>query len=120
MTTANRAVAEAFSRHDFAATFDRLADAVEWRNIGGDDFRGKPAVIEACTTAAAYFETIRTAFEPFRVVDAGNTFVVQSKAAYINDRETSTVASCDIYEFADAMLTTITSYNVELLQEPSR
>ena len=34
MTTSTD-IAEAFSRHEFQATFEHLADDVEWNNVGG-------------------------------------------------------------------------------------
>jgi hypothetical protein len=44
------------------------------------------------------------------------TFVVVEGAAQFQDQEnqTSSVASCDVFQFSDGRLVEITSYNVEL------
>ena len=114
----NRQVAEAFSRHDFAATYPYIADDVRWVNIGGEEFRGKDALVAACTDSAKYLADMTTEFTKFRVVDGGSCVVIDSAAAYtspVGDR--SLIASCDLYDFADGLLTAITSYTVEVNDE---
>lgn len=115
MSTQPAEIAEAFSRHDFAATFEHLAHDIEWNNVGSDHHRGREAVVAACIASADALATARTSFTRFRTSTAGSTVVIDSQATYLDDDGTSTVASCDIYDFADDdQLTTITSYAVEL------
>lgn len=107
-------IAEAFSRHQFPATFEHLADDIEWSNVGGERHRGREAVIAACTATAAALATAEVAFTRFRTIAAGGTVVIESQANYVDEDGTSTVASCDIYDFKSDRLTTITSYAVEV------
>jgi SnoaL-like protein len=114
----NRQVAEAFSRHDFASTYPRIAEDVRWSTIGGDEYRGKDALVTACTASAEYLAGATTEFTRFRVVDAGSCVVIDSAATYTGpDGGTSAVASCDLYDFTGDLLTAITSYTVELPRE---
>ena len=111
-----RQLAEAFSHHEFARTYPHLADDVRWRNVGGDEHVGAAAVVAACDTSAAYLAGVRTTFTSSRtIVDAGgDSVVVETTADYLDGDETSTVSSCDLYDFVDGRLVTITSYAVEL------
>jgi hypothetical protein len=110
-----RQVAEAFSRHDFAAAYPHIADDVHWVNVGGEAYRGKDALVEACTASAEYLAGVRTEFTRFRVVDSGSCVVIDSAATYSSPAgERSQVASCDLYDFTGDVLTAITSYTVEL------
>ncbi len=111
-------IAEAFSRHQFAITFDSFAPNIEWRNLGGAHHIGKDAVIEACEQSSNYLNTVRTAFTRFRTMVATDCVVTDAQADYLDDNKNSTVASCDIYDFVDGRLTTITSYTVEIGTDP--
>ena len=113
MTTSTY-IAEAFSRHEFLATFEHLADDIEWNNVGGEQHRGREAVIAACTATAEALATAQVAFARFRTIAAADTVVIDSQANYVDEDGTSTVASCDIYDFKNDRLTTITSYAVEV------
>ncbi len=111
-----RQLAEAFSHHEFARTSPHLADDVRWHNVGGDDHVGAAAVVAACDRSVEYLAGVRTTFTSSRtIVDAdGASVVVQTTADYLDGDDTSTVSSCDIYDFVDGRLATITSFAVEL------
>lgn len=110
-----REVAEAFSRHDFAATYPYVAADVQWVNVGGEAYDGKDALVTACTGSAAYLAGVTTEFTRFKVVDGGCCVVVDSLATYTSPGgDRSVVASCDVYDFDYDRLTAITSYTVEV------
>jgi ketosteroid isomerase-like protein len=108
-------IARAFSSHRFTEAEPYLADDVEWVNVGTEPLDGKDAVIEECTESAEYLEEVRTEFREFRTIVAENAVVVDSLAEYTEaDGDVSTVRSCDIYDFANGLVTRITSYKVEV------
>ncbi len=114
MTTTQIEIAEAFSHHQFATTFDQFASDIEWRNLGGQHHIGRQAVIDACNESSAYLHTIRTTFTRFRTIATTDCVVIDAQADYLDGDEPSTVASCDIYDFRDGKLAAITSYTVEI------
>ena len=109
-------IAEAFSHHRFTEVYPCLSDDVQWTLVGDRTFAGKAAVTAMCEESAAYLSTVTTAFSRFKVVVGEDSVVVDSRASYTDgDGMVSSIASCDIYEFADgSLLSEITSYTVEL------
>lgn len=108
-------VAQAFSRHDFPATYPHIAADVRWRLVGDREITGKDALIAACTESAGFLADVTTTFTTFRVVVGAGSVVVDSTAEYAGaDGSRSVVASCDIYDFVDGLISGITSYTVEL------
>jgi ketosteroid isomerase-like protein len=113
-------VAEAFSRHRFADVYDRLSRQVQWISPGGETLTGKEAVIAACDSSSAELSQLaRTEFSRFVAVGDDRVAAVDAVGHYVShDGTTSVVSSADIYEFdADGLITTITSYAVELAAE---
>jgi limonene-1,2-epoxide hydrolase len=112
----HEAIAAAFSRHDFDAAFPFLADDVSWEIVGIEPLIGKDAVMEACSQLAVELVDVTTEFRRFRTVSTDSTVVIDSLADYTDAAgEVSTVASCDLYDFEDNRVTTIASYNIEML-----
>lgn len=108
-------IARALSRHDFDAALPYLAEDVSWTLVGGEDLVGKDAVSAECALTADYLSGVTTDFRRFKSVVGESSVVVDSLADYTDpDGSTSTVASCDIYDFDNGMLSHITSYNIEL------
>jgi SnoaL-like domain len=108
-------IAEAFSSHRFAETYPYLSDSIKWNNVGGKEYTGRDVVIDQCKQSASYLATVSTTFTKFKVTQAQACIVVESSAQYKDDEDQpSTVASCDVYQFADGLLVEIASYNIEL------
>jgi limonene-1,2-epoxide hydrolase len=108
-------IAEAFSRHEFDRTFRYMDDDIEWTQIGEDHVHGKADVVTACERSSEYLAGVRTTFNRFKIVAAGNSVVIDSRAVYVDAEDASShVASCDIYDFIDGYLAAITSYAVEI------
>jgi limonene-1,2-epoxide hydrolase len=115
MSLANTQVAEAFSRHDFAATYPYLADDIRWDLVGGQPIVGKRAVIAACTEPAGFLDAMTTTFRSLRVIADADHVVIDSVAEHADGSgEPSAVASCDIYAFGSGTVRGITSYTAEL------
>ena len=113
-------LAEAFSRHRFADVVDALDDDVTWTLVGGDVVRGRDAVLQLCEQSARELTDVTTTWDSFRVIDAGATIVVESWATYAGaDDDVSRVASCDIYDFVDGRIGSITSFTVEVGPTPT-
>ena len=110
-------IAEAFSGHRFSEVYDHLAADVQWFVVGRGPIDGRDAVIEACDSSAAEMAQLAS-MEFTRFVSAAGEHVaaVDAIGRYVSqDGSVSVVSSADIYEFdAEGLLTTITSYAVEL------
>lgn len=113
--TTPRQTAEAFSGHRFAETYDALAPDVRWANLGAGLLTGRDAVVAACESTLAGLSTTTT--EPLRtvVIAEGDAVAVDAVSRYVDaDGATTVVSSCDLYAFEDGLVTSITSYAVEL------
>ncbi len=108
-------IAELFSTHQFEKVYPYLAHDMRWNNVGGEQFYDKASVVAACQQSAEYLAKTNTMFDSFKLFHGHNYAVVDAVARYESpDGTTSTVSSCDIYEFVDEKVQTITSYTVEL------
>jgi len=113
--TTPRETAEAFSGHRFSDAYGALAPDVRWTSVGQGALVGRQAVVDACEETLAELATTTTQFLRFVVVADGDTAVVDAVGRYVDaGGGVSVVSSCDVYEFTDGLLTTITSYTVEL------
>jgi SnoaL-like domain len=110
-------IAEAFCGHKFAVTYPYMADEIKWNIVGREELVGREAVIDQCDKAAKFLETVSATITKLKIIRA-ETCVVVEGAAQFQDQEnqTSSVASCDVFQFSDGRLVQITSYNVELNQ----
>jgi hypothetical protein len=111
----NKQIAEAFSKHNFVATFPFIADNIQWIMVGGELILGKEKVIETCEKSTNYLKTVTTTFSKFLVLDNDDYVTIDTISEYLEqDKSVSKVASCDIYKFDQGQLTEITSYCIEL------
>ena len=108
-------IAEAFCSHRFVVTYPYMADGIKWNIVGQEELKGREAVIARCDKSAKFLETVSTTITKLKIHRA-ETFVVVEGAAQFQDqqKQTSSVASCDVFQFSDGRLVEITSYNVEL------
>ena len=113
--TTPRQIAEAFSSHRFKETYDHLAPNARWILVGGETIDGRDRVIDTCEHTLAELADTATGFLRFVTIADQQAVAVDAIGRYRSaDGETSTVASCDIYEFEQGVVATITSYIVEL------
>jgi ketosteroid isomerase-like protein len=116
MTTPTQ-IAEAFSGHRFNETYGHLAPDVRWILVGGETIDGRDGVIDTCEQTLAELADTTTDFLRFVTIADQEAVAVDAIGRYRSaDGETSTVASCDIYEFQQGVVATITSYTVELIR----
>jgi SnoaL-like domain len=112
-------IAEAFSRHDFEASYPYLADDIRWNIVGERLVEGKENVISVCRESAEYLTGVTSDFRRFRKVITDDCVVVDSVAEYTDkEGEQSRVASCDLYGFTNGNVSEITSYTVDLGAQP--
>ena len=112
-----RETAEAFSGHRFGEAYGQLHEDVRWVVPGHEPIVGRAAVVAACEETAEHMAGLaRTEFTRFVVVAEDRVAAVDAVGRYVShDGTTSVVSSADVYELdADGLVTTITSYAVEL------
>ena len=115
MTSHNRAIATAFSGHRFRETYDHLAPNIVWVAAGGSTTEGRDSVISTCEETLAGLANTTTEFTRFLTVADDDVAAVDVIGRYTDlGGGTSTVASCDIYEFRDNLVERITSYTVDI------
>jgi ketosteroid isomerase-like protein len=103
-----------FSRHRFEEVYPFMLDDIQWTLVGGKDVRGRDAVVAICDEITKELANVKTTFHRFRVVEAGDCVVIDSRAEYVAGDGSSSVASCDIYDVAEGRLAAITSYTLEI------
>ena len=110
-----RDIAEAFSSHRFADTYDSLAPDVRWVAIGDGLTVGRDAVVDVCEGTLRALAGTTTEFLRFVVADGGDTVAVDAVGRYVDATgEATAVASCDVFEFRNGQVRQITSYTVEV------
>jgi ketosteroid isomerase-like protein len=110
----NHEIARAFSGHRFDETFDHLAEDVVWNLIGATRLQGRAAVIAACQGTTAENAEVTTTWLRFVSTGDGDVVAVDAIGRYTGPDSVTAVSSCDIYEFADGNIHTITSYATEV------
>ena len=108
-------IAEAFCSYRFIETYPCMADEIKWSIVGKEELVGREAVIDRCDKSAKFLEIVSTTITKLKIYRA-ETCVVVEGAAQFQDQEnqTSSVASCDVFQFSDGRLVEITSYVIEL------
>jgi ketosteroid isomerase-like protein len=110
----NHDVARAFSAHRFEETLDHLADHVVWNLIGQTRLEGRDAVIAACQGTTAGNANVTTTWLRFISTGDGDVIAVDAIGRYAGPGGVTAVSSCDIYEFTDGTIHTVTSYFAEV------
>ena len=110
----NHDVARAFSSHHFRETYDHLADHVVWNLVGHTHLEGRDAVIAACEGTSAENASVTTTWLRFVSTGDGDIVAVDAIGRYAGPDGVTAVSSCDIYEFTDGTLQTVTSYFAEV------
>jgi ketosteroid isomerase-like protein len=110
-----RQIAEAFSGHRFADAYPALSPDVRWVSVGEGELHGRQAVVDACEATLAGLSGGTAEFLRFVVIADGDAVAVDTVTRYTTaDGSTGRISSCDVYEFRDGLVATITSYTVEL------
>jgi hypothetical protein len=108
-------IAEAFCSHKFAATYPYMTDEIKWNIIGREELIGREAVIDRCDKSAKFLETVSTTMLNLKIYRAETRVIVEGAAQFRDqENQTSSVASCDVFQFTDGHLVEITSYVIDL------
>ena len=108
-------IAEAFCSHRFSATYPYMADEIRWNIIGREELIGREAVIASCDKSTNFLETVSTTMLKLKIYRAETRVIVEGAAQFRDqENQTSSVASCDVFQFSDKRLVEITSYVIEL------
>jgi hypothetical protein len=108
-------IAEAFTTHKFAETYQYLSDDIRWENIGRETLVGREAVIARCEAAKTFLATVSTTFTKMKITRAESIVIVEGECLFTSPGgEASRVASCDVFEFSSSQLLGITSYVIDL------
>jgi hypothetical protein len=108
-------IAGAFCSHRFVVTYPYMADDIKWNIVGREELVGRQAVIDKCDKSAKFLETVSTTMLTLKIHRAGTVIAVEGAAQFQHqDNHTSSVASCDVFQFSDGRLVGITSYVIEL------
>ena len=108
-------IAEAFCSYRFVVIYPYMDDEIKWSIVGREELVGWEAVIDQCNQSAKFLETVSATITKLKI-NRAETFVVVEGAAQFQDQEnqTSSVTSCDVFQFSDGQLVEITSYVIEL------
>ena len=108
-------IAEAFCSYKFVVTYPYMADDIKWNMVSREELIGRAAVIDRCDQSSKFLETVSATITKLNIHRA-ETFVVVEGAAQFQDQEnqTSSVASCDVFQFSEGRLVEITSYVITL------
>lgn len=108
-------IAEAFCSHRFAEAYPYMADDITWKIVGADEIAGRDAVIERCTGAQKFLETVSTTPLKLKTIRAETCVVVEGAVQFQDQQHQITrVASCDVFRFSGEKLVEITSYVIDL------
>ncbi len=108
-TPAEIAVAFASQRYDEVEP--HLADDVFWDLVGGNPRLDKREVTAFLAETSAILRTATSSVLEQRVVDGGDTVVVDSVIEYVYaDGERSVVSACDILEFEGGLVVHIRTW----------
>jgi len=101
----------AFSSGQFADTYDSMSEMVVWNLVGSTVIQGKPEVIAFCEKMSLEMEGSELT-NTQQIVD-GNLVAVQGYCRYIKAGMPTQLFYCDVYQFEDNQIISITSYAIE-------
>lgn len=114
----NHDIARAFSGHRFDDALAHLAPNVRWILVGQSTIEGDQAVAALCRDTVRDTSNVTTTWLRFISTGEGDVVAVDAVGLYEGPDGTTSVSSCDIYEFVSGQVTAITSYAVEI--DPQR
>ena len=108
-------IAEACCSYRFVVTYPYMADEIKWNIVGREELMGREAVIDQCDKSAKFLETVSPTITKLKINRAETCVIVEGAAQFQNqENQTSSVASCDVFQFSDGRLVEITSYVIDL------
>ena len=108
------AVGRAFSEHRFDEALPHLAKDVRWTVVGYMTLEGADAVRQTCRQTLESLADTTTTYDRCVTAAQDGVVAVDTFARYSGPGGLTAVASCDIYEFTGQLISSITSYAVEV------
>ena len=104
-------IAVAFSSQTYDEVEPYLAESIFWDLVAGRPRLDKGEVLVLLRETKQNLKVLTSTLLEQRVIDGGDTVVVDSVIEYVDSNsEKSVVSSCDIYEFEGGLVTHIRSY----------
>ena len=104
-------IAVAFSGQNYDEVEPYLADDIFWDLVAGKPRLDKGEVFVLLRETTHDLKSMSSTLLEQRVIDGGDTVVVDSVIEYVySDGVKSVVSSCDLYEFESGIITHIRSY----------
>lgn len=111
-------LSQEFSGGNFKFTYNFIADDIVWNIVGDKILKGKDAVIEFCNATAAYFAEVTTEFVMVNLICDGKAVAIDGTAAFTNkENKRIQISSCDVYQFEEGRIKSITSYCIVVNKE---
>lgn len=111
MQPTNKQICREFSSGNFKFSYDYLSDDIQWNIVGDKILSGKDNVIEFCNKTAEYISGVITKFNIINLIEEDNCIAIDGTAEFINkENVTTNVSSCDLYNFKNNKIQSITSY----------
>ena len=108
---------EEFSKGNFTAVFHAFADDIQWNIIGDKILKGKKDVTDFCTKMQGEMEGSQ--LNNINMLHSGAHSVIEGCCNYINtDNQPALVEYCDIYNFEQGKIKSITSYCITSAVKP--
>jgi hypothetical protein len=108
-------ITEAFCSYRFAVTYPYMAAEIKWNIVGREELLGREAVIARCDNSANFLATVSPTITKLKIYRAATCVIVEGAAQFQDqEHQTSSVASCDVFQFSEERLVEITSYVIEL------
>ncbi|HSY62031.1 MAG TPA: nuclear transport factor 2 family protein [Cytophaga sp.] len=102
-------MSQKFSSGDFAAVYAYFSDTIEWNIIGNQVLRGKADTINFCDKMLKKMESSELTNN--NVIETKEQIVIEGNCRYFDaEGKEAFVNYCDIYQFENGKIKTITSY----------
>ena len=104
-------IAVAFSSQKYDEVEPYLAESIFWDLVAARPRLDKGEVLVLLRETKQNLKVLTSNFLEQRVIDGGDTVVVDSVVEYVDSTgEKSVVSSCDLYEFEGGLVTHIRTY----------
>lgn len=108
-------IARDFSLGEFESAYSYLSEDIKWHVVGESKTQGREAVIARCKETRAYFDSIKTDFTVFKLIESGNQVIITGSGIFDNNGNVTRIDACDIYTFNEEnQLIEIESYCVPI------
>ncbi|MCW3123732.1 MAG: hypothetical protein JWQ38_3224 [Flavipsychrobacter sp.] len=105
-------ICEEFSKGNFSATYDHLAETIKWKIVGDKTIDGKESMISFCDKML--IEMGASALTNTNIIAEGSHIAIEGSCKYTNDKnEPACVEYCDVYHSGEGKILTITSYCID-------